>query len=144
MGLNKFTTVFPRIEFFSRKVAESIVPPENSAMISISTPGDDLAKLHPDWLKHPVHKSVFHDIDREQDYYQCFTDVQAFAMVMFIKELKEINTSYMYVHCDAGISRSAAVALYMSEYLNLYFPSSYSHFNSLVYRKLKEQGHYHA
>ena len=40
---------------------------------------------------------------------------------------------YLIVHCNAGISRSSAIAKFLCEIYRLYFPDKYNLYNKLVY-----------
>ena len=77
----------------------------------------------------------FDDIDMQVAYYYPITVPVAVDMVNFAKDLDEV-----WIHCDAGISRSAGVACALDEYYNLdgrssfYWTDGYHHPNGLVYR----------
>jgi predicted protein tyrosine phosphatase len=68
-----------------------------------------------------------------------FTKEQAKQVVDFIKELQmESENSDLIIHCDAGISRSGAVAKFTSDFLKIPFLDPYIRPNTYVLRLLWE------
>lgn len=112
-------TSLQRVDWINKAYAESIVPDEDEALISIREPAEmvDLA----DW-KHLL-EVEFHDIDdissssnpdAVQREYVLFDRGMAIDILQFVDSLPP-NVTRLTVHCHAGISRSAAVAKAVSE-----------------------------
>jgi predicted protein tyrosine phosphatase len=69
--------------------------------------------------------------------YTLFSHKQAEEVIDFIKELQnEQKDSDLVIHCDAGISRSGAIAQFVSDFLKIPFLDSHIHPNSYVRRML--------
>lgn len=125
-----------KIMFVNRITAEKMELPADSAMISITTPGDDLVEFLGEWAY--LHRVVFFDSDEigASEQYPPITMDQANALYDFLKSLKIVNPLFLIVHCDGGISRSAAVAKFAAEYFDVYFNENYSLYNRFVFRAL--------
>ena len=101
-----------KVKFYSRQVAQDLIEPHY--IISIGEKGDH-------WkLKHP-HKSVlrleFHDISEFlEERYILFSSAQAIEIINWIESIHANET--IIVHCEAGISRSAAVAKFIIDTYN--------------------------
>ena len=123
--------------FIAQNVAETIDPDYSTAMISIRSPGFEV-KLQPDW--NHLHISEFNDIDTKMYPWKLFDKEQARAMIDFLDNLPD-HVDAVIVHCEAGISRSAAVALFIQDYygasLTLSFRDTSMH-NRHVRRTLEE------
>lgn len=141
-------------EFFvySRDAIEAIRPHDvPHIIVSIQTPKD------PDAVKLPINDHtlkvvnlVFHDLDdramahvelRDQYEADCFSPGQARQILAAVKAYPEAQA--LLVHCDAGISRSPAVAAALSKILvgdDTNFFKRY-HPNMRVYRTILEE-HY--
>lgn len=143
-----------RVTHISRRLAKSIKhPPANAAIISIYTPGDRPCWLSPEWAA--VHKSCFFDSEAWEkppvilgkensyrDFYPCISIPQAERIYSFIIFWVDRGIETFMVHCDAGISRSAAIALFIAEkYGDPTFNMEYAVYNRTVYRMLKEVEH---
>ena len=82
---------------------------------------------------------AFHDLDEKCGDYKLFTKDDAKEIWKFInKHLSEIEM--IIVNCEAGISRSSAVAAAISKILNGNDDDFFKYFipNRLVYRKMME------
>lgn len=96
-----------QVTFMSRHRAQALVPPCFSAIISISTPGVSFPVLSDKW--HAVFQ--WHRADDDSP----MTEQEVQAIWDFVNRHKELT---FYVHCDAGISRSAAVASFIGTLLD--------------------------
>lgn len=130
-----------QVVFVNRKTAETRPGDPWWALISISQPGDP-AQLIDGW--HAVHRVDFHDADPDRTTTRKRKEVR---VVMDAKQAKEINKFVkdvapnvrgILVHCQGGISRSAAVAKWIAELYSLQFDHSYALHNKHVYRLLCE------
>lgn len=102
-----------RIFFLPRDVAERIDPVDGWAIISISDPGDG-ADLKPGW-KWRLNLN-FDDIEKFISGYVSFSYGQAEEVINFLAKISaSTDVGTLFVHCEAGISRSAAVALFAQE-----------------------------
>ena len=119
-----------KIRVFSRVEAEKFEPPPKTyhAWISITTPGDELANLR---CRRPwdlgVRRLQFHDIDSTErgivdshgntctapDH---FDAREIYAFVLWNSHALEHGE--LYIHCDAGKSRSAGVAAAIAKIYN--------------------------
>lgn len=111
------------VVFDSRKNAEEFSPPEKSSIISINDSESYLAELKPGW--NDVVRSCFIDttyneeslrfVGRNHKYiYQSAFDKE--KSLQLLRDIQSISESQLIlVHCHAGRSRSAAVALYIHQ-----------------------------
>ena len=136
-----------KVLFINRGRAEMIQPRSDEAIISISNP-DNPANLFPSWAPSRVLRLGFHDADEnkrhvhsgEHQLYKIincrlFDEDDAKKVLEFIGDKKDKVTT-IYVHCDAGISRSAAIAKFIAGIYNLEFPDHYMLYNKLIYTTL--------
>lgn len=134
------------VTFISQHQAEQIDPRPDMALISITEPAsyeELIPKLDPNW-KHLL-KVSFHDIDTdrrkqrilaEADEYVIFSEKHATQILEFVEQIKNEVVS-LVVHCYAGLSRSAAVALFLSEAYKLNMaPGKSKIYNRTVHRIL--------
>lgn len=83
----------------------------------------------------------FNDIDPSHcsdgwvQQWTLFNDAMADSIIDLLEQTKETASVYA-VHCEAGVSRSAGVAKFISQYFNLNFPDSYSLYNKHVFSTL--------
>ena len=106
--------------FASRELAESLAGNPYMAVISITDPGTPEAKLDP--LFHHVLRLSFYDALPADEYLPApmpglFDHLMARSICDFVQELyaAPFEISVM-VHCEYGVSRSAAVALFVEAY----------------------------
>lgn len=136
------------VYFMPRGKAENISPNTSEAMISISVPNDP-AKLSSGWARDRLLRLQFHDADNEGNVNllvgqkidgimgpKLFTKQDAKQIIDFVEKNKN-KVDTIFVHCDAGISRSAAVAKFIAEIYKLKFPEGYAIYNKHVYRVLR-------
>jgi predicted protein tyrosine phosphatase len=135
------------VYWMPRAKAEIISPKTSEAIISISVP-DDPAQLSSNWSRSRLLRLQFHDADTEgnvtlmphqqiSDHGRAvlFNERDARNVIEFVEENKN-RVETIYVHCDAGISRSAAIAKFIAGLYKLPFPESYMIYNKHVYRVL--------
>lgn len=126
-----------RVLFVPRTVAEAVehTPHRRLGVISITTPGDGEAELHDGWVA--VMRLAFDDVDAPEGADVAFDALMARDIVLWVFAHKD-EIDMLIVHCDAGISRSAAVAKWVAETFGLPFPEGYPLYNKRVYRMLVE------
>lgn len=106
-----------QVSFTSREAAESLPGAPGMAVISITDPGSPPAALSPCFG--PVLRLAFYDAVPADDYLPApcpglFDHVMAREVCAFIDRLQAARETYaVLVHCEYGISRSAAVALFI-------------------------------
>lgn len=141
------------MEFFvySRTMVELIEPHEvPHVVVSISCPGDDTAKIRTNEHTLKVLRLAFWDFDKVPKGHEeaglskeseCFQPAQARQILALVKAYPEAKR--LIVHCDAGYSRSPAVAAALSKILegddSRYFQQYRP--NIRVYRTILEE-HY--
>lgn len=109
-----------------------------SAMVSISSVGERYSSMpRPAGdVKHILYLN-FDDVTNDEDGYP-MTEKDAEKLAQFVDLCFNNSTQRLYVHCDAGLSRSAAVAKALQTYYGLLDNEvSYkkgSHPNKLVYQ----------
>lgn len=125
-----------RVTFISKIDFETMwnkEPPANSACISINDPTTaNLPCLDPRW-EHSL-MANFYDYDTEE--LSGLNEELARKICEFVDFISETNPSYIVIHCYAGISRSAAVAKFVSTIMNLRFPEYYTLYNKFVFNTL--------
>lgn len=92
-----------------RLMAEALTPPAGAVCISITNPAQSPARLAPSWAA--VLRLGFHDTDRIGGGFTAMTRQQARAVIAFATEHR---TSPIFVHCEAGASRSVGVAAFLA------------------------------
>ncbi len=129
------------IFFCGRWEAEQLQPTEPWAAISITDPGSADARLQTKHRK-AVLRLKFHDLDRPWLGYEegLFTPAMAKQVIAFV-ETWTPKVDLLLCHCEAGISRSAATAAFVSRILTgedaEYFKRAIP--NKLVYRTLMKE-----
>jgi predicted protein tyrosine phosphatase len=104
------------VDFISKIEAEALAgaPLQSDvAMISIATPG-----ARPPKLGHFLERLSleFDDVEDYQEQWVEFGDEHAKAILEFVARIHSQEKAWrLVVHCKAGISRSAAVAIYVAE-----------------------------
>lgn len=145
----KFTT------FISKRIAEQVCFNDKSLetiLISLNsppavTPGSSHPKLvEAAWSK--ILRLEFHDADGsgrsidsriasvvDNNQLALFTEDHAVEILKFLRAHQD-DHSHAIVHCEGGISRSAAVSKFIAQIYNLEFPEGYSLYNRHVYSTL--------
>jgi predicted protein tyrosine phosphatase len=111
-----------------------MAPYGREGIISITSPGEGWANLRKGWRR--VLRLQFHDIQRAIPKRVLFGDEHADAIIEWLEKVGE-HLDTLYVHCQAGKRRSAAVAKYIAERYDL--PGGvrvYEDHNPRVYRVL--------
>lgn len=148
-------------KFLSRKEAEDITATYNAgimysstvpygkkiAIVSMVSPpemGEDhdaaVTKLEGFWFK--ALKLQFQDIDPTHcssewiAAHKPMTDEQAQQVIDFLLEV-ENEVDEIWTHCEAGISRSAAVSKFIASIYGSPFPDDYRHYNQHVFSTLR-------
>ena len=100
-------------------MAEAVVPPPKCGIISIKTPTMSEATLHEGWAA--VLRLSFFDADDVKGENvlpgTVFDPEAARAILDYVEANAELEE--LVIHCDLGISRSAAVAILLGEYLGV-------------------------
>lgn len=109
-----------KVYFASRELAESLTGKPSIAVISITDPGTPEANLHAHF-EH-VLRLAFYDAEPADEYLPApipglFDYPMARQIATFVQERhKSTDEVSMLVHCEYGVSRSAAVALFVEAY----------------------------
>lgn len=121
------------IEFMSKQeIKDRIVikgDDKNTIVISIGDPAPlnqeskiDNAYFLPDLRETflDVLRLEFHDIQKPVHGYVAFNDLHAHLIEEFIRHWHKVDKKVdLIVHCEAGISRSVAVSVFLADLLNL-------------------------
>jgi predicted protein tyrosine phosphatase len=128
--------------------------PKDDYCISILSPGRRVdLKM---WRKSRVLSLRFDDVegslrldDKEKDRQirphdsislnnaKLFNTNMANKVIKFVENIEKSRRKHnLIIHCEAGRSRSAAIAKYVSKRFNFPFPSDYDYYNLLVYNTL--------
>ncbi len=102
------------LEFLSVDEAQAFVPEVHTVAISILTPGRAPAQLHSDIedvLRLYFHDGVAHGTAARK--VDLFSSEQAQSVIDFLRLHNAAHDpTHLLIHCEAGISRSAAVAVF--------------------------------
>ena len=93
------------------------------------------ADLHSDWAE--VLRLEFDDVSIRGDHFHGITEEQAGQIIAFLDAVQQ-KMDKIFVHCLAGVSRSAGVAKFVAERYALEFDHTYEPYNRLVYDTLKK------
>lgn len=131
-----------RVYFVSRPDALRIVPTPDAAVIFIHASNEDPAPLIPGWSARLTLR--FDDVDTARSDNVVFNAEMARQIMEFVEAQSE--RKIIYVSCTAGVSRSAAVAIFISEvygrechkprFGQLVTARNWPHYNKRVYREL--------
>jgi predicted protein tyrosine phosphatase len=128
-----------RVLFVSQKQAETMRPPKNTVLISITDPSRSDASIGGGWVD--ILRLKFDDVDQVtfpgQDLnLKEITPDQVAAIAEFVADHSR-KSLRLVVHCRHGISRSAAVAKAIAHALGIAFPAEYDEYNRFVYLALR-------
>ena len=134
-----FQPSLKRVMFVSQRQAEEMRPPNATALISITDPARQLARIGDGW--HAVLRVSFDDVDTVtfpgQDGQMLAISSQEVAdIAAFVVEHIQ-SCRRLVVHRRHGVSRSAAVAKAIAEVCDAPFPADYEEFNQFVYLVLR-------
>ncbi len=129
------------VVFYPRAIAEKLQPTGTQVMVSIHDRVQGPAALQTGW-KDVLYLS-FHDTDVAKEDYDLFSEEQAKEVIAFIDRHSEVEQ--IVVHCNMGVSRSAAVAMFISDQQDrnlfqqgraFFHPDRPAQYNRLVYSTL--------
>ena len=125
-----------QIKFIARYYAEQLAPRNTTALIAIIDPDKGPISTWEQWKYkilvrcRDIDPLKLSDNGQTRENRQPFTHREAMAIVEFIRSLPpRIDT--IIAHCEAGISRSAAVAVFLHEK----FPSSTLYQSAPLYNR---------
>lgn len=124
------------------------ITPRPQAIISIKTPRIKYKGVSA-WIKENFRYALelrFSDVEEERPGVRSFSAEDAYRVVEFIAGLHATGADVL-IHCDAGVSRSVAVAMFMRDYhsgvVKLHDTWNDQLRNNLVYRRLQEANERH-
>ncbi len=128
------------IDHLSRSAAEALRPDPDTAVISITDTGAPPARLEEGFWT--VVRLVFDDVTAPTPWLGRvlvpISDAQADRLVEFLEHAHgSARRLALVCHCEAGISRSAAVAQFAAERYGLPFDPTYPFANIEVLRRLR-------
>lgn len=131
-----------KIIFVSRKSIETCAGWPNWALISMGEPSSALGqpKIMAGWGH--VLRLEFHDVTPKTDgvaNYVLPTQEQAAQIVQFVRQVGPGVEGFV-AQCNAGVSRSAAVAKWIAGEFRIPFSREYERFNPYLYELLIEAG----
>ncbi|WP_425953096.1 hypothetical protein [Ralstonia pseudosolanacearum] len=125
-----------KVAFFSwRDIAYRDSNP-NGAVVSIRNPGTEPPDFDPGWKA--IHTEAFHDIDGRYGDFKMMTLRQALRIVGFIERQACAGIDELAIHCHDGVSRSAAVAVFVGERFELPLKAPVDGANPLVLRRMRQ------
>lgn len=140
-----FLMALDRVIFLSRSQACAMQPLRGFIIISIHDAKESPAPLKPDWSARLT--LTFEDTSNPGSGLRCFDRAMAAQVLDFVQEHRGSQRE-LYVHCRMGVSRSAALALALSEIHGLRCfkhglgpvqTAHWSHYNPFVYRTLHDE-----
>ena len=128
-----------QIVFVSQSEAESMLPGQAWAIVSITDPDANTADLHDGWAA--VLRLAFDDVDPRIDELDVgdmtpLSEPQALAIAQFYQRIAT-HCRVLVVHCRYGQSRSAAIARALCEVRGLDVPVITYGANRYVYELVK-------
>lgn len=126
--------MYQKIEFMSKMAAQCLEPNDKTIVISIANSGQEPARLGN--FKDILYLNFDH-IEHLMINHIRFSSTHAQEILDFVEKNKE-NTDNIVVHCLMGESRSAAVALFLSQHLGLELHQNTSKHNQWVVKVLEK------
>jgi len=119
----------------NRKTIELVLPKPNDCVISIYGTDDGPVKLKDGWKA--ILRIRFDDIDDAVHGYMLFNEAHAKTIYEFVSKFYSSKDGMFFIQCEAGISRSAGVAVALADHV-LYkdYAGYYPLFNRHIYRIL--------
>lgn len=105
-----------RVVFVSRAEAGAYRPVKGSILVSINNPDESLLEPQPGWSA--VLHLRLHDVDVPGPGLKVFDSDQAQQVLRFVEPYRH-TAPEIVLHCQAGMSRSGGLAVFLSEYLEL-------------------------
>jgi len=102
-----------KINIYSRRQVQRLLPSSKSILISIASPGRDHPKVPGGWRTLQL---KFHDLDEVRIKGDVI--INEWHAVNILKYLDTTQPEEIVINCEAGISRSAGVAVALEEILN--------------------------
>ena len=139
MHADKFQPSLKRVMFVSQRQAEGMHLPRTTALISITDPARQSAKIGGGW--HSILRVTFDDVDPvtfpgQDGQMRAISSQEVAVIAAFVAEHIQ-SCRRLVVHCRHGVSRSAAVAKAIAEVCDAPFPADYEEFNQFVYLVLR-------
>ena len=106
-----------KIKHYSALAIKEAIPEPNSILISIAGRENYFPQVQAGYKN--ILKLAFHDIKRELKGFTLFDENHAKQIINFVTSNLPIDT--IYLNCEAGISRSAAIRVFLHEILNREF-----------------------
>lgn len=104
-----------RVSCWPRTSIELMEPPAKALLISVYDRSDGPLFDVKGWQE--VLRLRFHDTDGSQLGLEVFSDAQAHEILAFLE--RNADCEHIFVHCAAGQSRSAGIALVLGEALSV-------------------------
>lgn len=106
-----------KIKHYSALAIKEVVPESNTILISVAGRDNDFIQVQAGYKS--ILRLAFHDIKRELKGFTLFDENHAKQIINFVNNNLPIDT--IYLNCEAGISRSAAIRVFLHEIFNKEF-----------------------
>lgn len=125
------------VQFYPKELAEQLEGRPTAAVISITSPPPHgrLAKLRDGWGAKLCLQ--FEDLSQPWQNYPIFTRGMAQAVVNFVIYQRQTAIEELVVHCEAGVSRSVAVAAAVGRNLGISWGPGDGHYAMDVNRQFR-------
>ena len=134
------------VSFCAQEIVVQIVPTHSMAVVSITNPGEN-APLKNGWGA--VLRVSFADAQYDESTIKSLGNLWSISSLGFINKAHALairefldnldpSIASLVVHCGAGVSRSAAVAMYAADQYGAALTGDLSKHNTTVLRLLKE------
>ena len=102
-----------KINIYSRRQVQRLIPSRKSILISITDPGREFPKVSGAWRSLQLQ---FHDLDEARNKNDKL--INEWHAVSILNHVRLTQPEEIVINCEAGISRSAGVAVALEEILN--------------------------